>query len=197
MTRWRISGKSGGNWPAARSSSAAGEAARICPQILREPMTGVPGLSNSSSHPDEGDGMADDPDICQQLRQPDSPAAGMAAAHEAFEEMLLAIWRYQDGGGPFFASFVMASAAAASGRDAIAWAPSLASAPRGTRKLPARQDQDSATHVAAWLAALSKAVADCLLFLVGQAVEAEDREACRNGALYADDLHHLVAGNEP
>ena len=146
---------------------------------------------------DEGDGMADDPDIWQQLRQPDSPAAGMAAAHEAFAEMLLAIRRYQDGGGPFFASFVMASAAAANGRDAIASAPSLASAPRGTRKLHALQDQDSAAGVAAWLAALSKAVADCLHLLAGQAVEAEDREACRNGALYADELHHLVAGNEP
>ena len=57
--------------------------------------------------------------------------AVLDAAYDAFEDMLGVIEAQQDPGGGAFAAFVMAGAAAANGRNAVAAAPSLPPAPSG------------------------------------------------------------------
>ena len=59
------------------------------------------------------------------VQQASGLAAVLDAAYEAFEAMLSAIDPVQDPASGLFAAFVMAAAAAANGRNAVALAPSL------------------------------------------------------------------------
>jgi len=61
------------------------------------------------------------------LEQASDLSAVLHAAYEAFEAMRLAFRAHEDPATGLFAPFVMAAAAAADGRDAVAFAPSLPS----------------------------------------------------------------------
>jgi hypothetical protein len=61
----------------------------------------------------------------QHLQEADGLAAVLDAAYGAFEGMLSVIYPVQDPASGLFAAFVMAAAAAADGRNALALAPSL------------------------------------------------------------------------
>src|SRR5215468_6064950 len=61
----------------------------------------------------------------QRLQEADGLAAVLDAAYGAFEGMLSVIYPVQDPANGLFATFVMAAASAANGRNALALAPSL------------------------------------------------------------------------
>jgi hypothetical protein len=63
------------------------------------------------------------------VEQADTVADVLAAADEAFGQMLAAVDSYHESGEPSFAAMVLAAAVAADGRHAIASAPSMP--PRG------------------------------------------------------------------
>jgi hypothetical protein len=64
----------------------------------------------------------------ERLARADGLAAIIGAAYDAFEDMLPVIEQQQDPAGGAFTAFVMAAAYAASGRDALLFAPALPSA---------------------------------------------------------------------
>jgi hypothetical protein len=70
----------------------------------------------------------------------------LSAAYDAFEDMLPVIEELQDPGGGAFAAFVMSGASAASGRDAVAAAPSR----RPARPVPPRPNQCRCPPVPPW-----------------------------------------------
>lgn len=143
--------------------------------------------------------MTDTPDVQHRVDEADSLADVLDAAYAAYEQMLSVIDGYQDGGGPFYAALVMAAAAAANGRNAIARAPSL---PRsGTRTAfgpaPAPPGPADWRAAAATVAALSDAVARRLRSAAADAEEGEDRTACLDAARHADQIHALASGGSP
>ncbi len=135
--------------------------------------------------------------VQERVEDASSLAELLDAVYDAFGEMLSVIVNYHDSGRPFYAALVMAGAAAADGRDAIAAAPSLprAASCRGRSGTP--DSGTDAVGVAAALAALSDSVAVRLLQAATSADAAEDRAACRDGAAYAHEAHLLMAGKEP
>ena len=141
--------------------------------------------------------MTDTSTVRDRLQQASSVAAILDAAHEAFEEMLSVIRGYQDGGAPFWAALVMASAAAADGRDAVAAAPSSPIPSCRGRRASTPSGHIKAEDAAPTVAALSEAVAERLLRAAGLAETATDRQACLEGARYASEIHGLMTGTWP
>jgi hypothetical protein len=135
------------------------------------------------------------PDVRQQLEQAGGLAEVLDASYEAFAVMLSAIGRYQEGGGPFYAALILAAAAAADGRDAIAAAPALPPANDRQAKLVAAGT--SSSDVAGRLAALSELTGSRLRGVVLTTRAPADRQACEDGARYADEVHALTTGNWP
>jgi hypothetical protein len=131
------------------------------------------------------------------VEKAESLAAVLDAAYDAFQEMLSAIRSYEDSGEPFFAALVMAAAAAADGRDAVAAAPSLPRTAPGSRQTATPPGRTGVADLAAALAALNRSVSLRLLHAAASAETHADRVACRNGAACADEAHWLVAGNGP
>jgi hypothetical protein len=126
----------------------------------------------------------------------DSLAEVLDAAYVAFGEMLAVIRRYEESGAAFHAALVMATAAAADGRDAVAGGQSLP--PRGSHDQQGRSMASvSPSQAAAFVASLSQTVATRLRRAVGMAKARADREACDDGARYADEMHSLVSGDWP
>jgi hypothetical protein len=137
------------------------------------------------------------PDARRRVDEAQSLAEVLDAAYDAFEIMRSAIHRYHHGGGPFYAALIMATGAAADGRDAIACAPSLppTSLPRPTAgSLP---DAAGWKDLAVSVADLSSAVARKLRAVTAAGSAAEDRRACLGAALYADEIKALATGNPP
>jgi hypothetical protein len=121
----------------------------------------------------------------------------LAAAHDAFDGMLVLIRSFQDSGGPFYGGLVMAAAAAADGRDAIRGAPSLPRHSGDEPHVEARAANIGALHTAAAVAALSQVVARKLREAARTADTAVDRLACEEGARCADEVAALASGNGP
>lgn len=134
-------------------------------------------------------------DSRSRLRKARSTAEVLDATYGAFTDMLGIIRRYQDGGGPFYAALVFAAAAAANGRDAMLFAPSM----------PPRQLHDQIDTVvsggpeavAAAIALLSEAVVGRLTATAALVSVGGDRVAWRDGAWYAREIHALMTGTGP
>lgn len=131
------------------------------------------------------------------LEQASGLPAILGAAYDAFEDLLSAIEDQQDHGGGAFAAFVMSGVSAASGRDAVAAAPSLPPAGPGdaaravVRPLPARAPAEEAAAVLAGLAH----VLACRLDDAGVlAADAGDRAACAQGSRHAAGVCSLLGG---
>ena len=95
-------------------------------------------------------------DSRSRLRKAKSTAEILDATYGAFTDMLGIIRRYEDGGGPFYAALVFAAAAAANGRDAMLFAPSMP--PRPLHEQIDTVVSGGSEAVAAELALLSEAV---------------------------------------
>ncbi len=147
--------------------------------------------------------------VRQRVEEAGNLAEVLDAAYEAFETVLSVIDGYHDGGGPFFAGLLMASAAAADGRNALLEAPSLpltsqadlsvAEPESGARSSAgvAAQAAGDPVAAAATVAALSASAASGLRRAAAWAVAAADRAACLDAARYADEVLVLTRGNGP
>jgi hypothetical protein len=141
----------------------------------------------------------------KRLEQAAGLSAVLGAAYEAFEDMLLALEDLQDPGGGAFAAFMMSGASAASGRDAVAEAPSLpppssvdtrwsgqaGTGPPAPDPLPASA---TAGDAAADLAGLSRVLKGRLDEARALAVDAGDRVACVRASRYAAEICSLLGG---
>jgi hypothetical protein len=144
----------------------------------------------------------------QRLEQASGLADVLDAAYDAFEVMLSVIEELQDPGGGAFAAFVMSGGSAASGRDAVAAAPSLpppsplSAGPPGTanpadagRPAPGQPPADAAARGAAvGLAGLSQLLTGRLADARAIAADARDRAACAEALRYAADIRSLLGG---
>ena len=135
--------------------------------------------------------------VQQRLHQAVNLAEILDAAYGAFAAMLSLIRGYQESGSPFYAALVMAAAVAVDGRDAVNGSPSLPLS-SGNDKLeePVVTCADP-IEVATGLAALSEALASRLRAVAAMAANADDRQACEDGARYADEIHALATGKGP
>ena len=139
--------------------------------------------------------MAGTVDSRSRLRKARSTAEVLDATYGAFTDMLGMIRRYEDGGGPFYAALVFAAAAAANGRDAMLFAPSMP--PRPLHEQIATVVSGGSEAVAAELALLSDAVIRRLTAAAAIVVADGDRGACRDGVWFAREIHALVTGTGP
>jgi hypothetical protein len=114
------------------------------------------------------------------------------AACDAFVVVLEAINGYQDRGGGFDSALVMAAAAAADGRDALLWAPSMAAA--AGRREAARGDGLTAADVRACVTHIAEATEVRLREALTLATAGEDRAACSDGAACARRVADLTGG---
>jgi hypothetical protein len=116
-------------------------------------------------------------------------SAILDAAHTCFTTMLAVIEHQQDPGNPLFEAFVMAGAAAASGRFAVVAAPSLTTP--AAELAPSSDAETSAGNAALALGHLAE-VLDRRLRAASQiADDAADRQACAAAARNAADLAAL------
>jgi hypothetical protein len=131
-----------------------------------------------------------------QLTQASDMAAVLDAAYRAFEGMRLGFRAHDDPATGLFGAFVMAAAAAADGRDAVAFAPSLPSRKRhGTAgNGEGRPGGERAERVAADAAGLSQLLVSCLERAAGSASDPGDRGACEQAARCAREICDLLGG---
>lgn len=131
----------------------------------------------------------------KRLLQAEGLATLLDAAYCAFEDMLSIIRDHEDPADGMFIPLVMAAAAAADGRDAIAFAPSLP--PRRLHTSVPGEEPDrviAAPEVARALAALSGLLATRLEDPARSAPGHADQSACRDAARYARDVQALLSG---
>jgi hypothetical protein len=146
--------------------------------------------------------VTDPLDAQRRVDQAHSLAEVLDAAYDAFEITRSAIHRYHQEGGPFYPALIMATGAAADGRDSIACAPSLPPPSLPPPSLP-RQTAGSAPGAVGWqdlaasVAELSSAVARKLRAAIAVGTVLEDRRACLDAAMYADEIKALATGSPP
>ncbi|MGH3277234.1 MAG: hypothetical protein ACRDNZ_23255 [Streptosporangiaceae bacterium] len=123
----------------------------------------------------------------------------LESAQLIFDDLLTEIHTHQDPDSPMFAAFMMAGASAADGRDAILFAPSLPWPPLHPQ--PAGPQPDPANDLVgsdpSELAALCLFLAARLSHAAPVAADPGDRDACRDAARSARDIHDLLAGPRP
>jgi hypothetical protein len=125
-------------------------------------------------------------------------AAVLDAAYAAFEEMLVVIHAHQNPDDLMFVPFVMAAACAASGRDAILFAPALPPCPLQAAGAAAGECQAGDA-----LAAARELAALCQLLEVKidrggqQRIRQRDRSACLDAAAQARELRGYLTGSAP
>jgi len=151
--------------------------------------------------------MNADDHVRARLRDAEDLTAILAAAHDAFEWMLPVMEGHEDPAGAMFAAFVTAGAAAADGRDAMAFAPScpaLASrtpgspaAARGPSAAPAPDPGSTAGNAAAAIAAVCVPLAARLAEAGSSAPGRRDQIACADAARYASKIRLLLTGRGP
>jgi hypothetical protein len=142
--------------------------------------------------------------VRERLETAEGVAAVLAAGYGAFEWMLAVLEGYEDPAGEMFAAVVMAGGAAADGRDAIAFAPSVPAVPLwlpagaglvgpGEEACAGRSAQEAADAVAGVCGVL----AGRLWAASFVALAAGDRAACAEAARYAAKVRWLLTGDGP
>jgi hypothetical protein len=135
--------------------------------------------------------------ILQQFQDTADLPTLLDSARLAFDGMLEEIRARQDPASPMFATFTIAAAYAADGRDAVSFAPSLPWPPQpqpGSAEHEASQEDAGAEPVTGLLADLCLVLTSRLEAAAGSADSPGDREACRDAARCARDIHDLMAG---
>jgi hypothetical protein len=133
--------------------------------------------------------------ICDRLQRDESLPTLLDTAYAAFEGLLSATEERQDPASGMFAQFVYAATAAANGRDAILFAPSL----------PVRPLRPADTAINNWgsgsdlqdLATLSEVLCHALTQAAAAVPGHEDQRACRHAARYAVEIYRLLTGAVP
>ncbi len=137
-------------------------------------------------------------DQLSKAREIAASAAGLeavlAAAYAGFMTMLPVIGDQQEPDSPLFVTYVMAGAAAASGRLALAAAPSLPDSWRSVTSIRSETCGGTADEIADSLARLCQVIARRLYDAALTAADADDREACSRGSHHARQLSELLCG---
>ncbi len=133
--------------------------------------------------------------VRDRLQRDEGLPARLDTAYAAFEALLSAVQDQQDPASGMFAQFVYAATAAANGRDAILFAPTLPVRPL----LPADTDVNGRGSGGGVqdLVALSKVLYQVLAQTAASVPGQEDRMACHHAARYAAEIHRLLTGAEP
>jgi hypothetical protein len=115
----------------------------------------------------------------------------LSAGWETFELVIAVAAVSADQSADMYPAFTFARGSAVSGRNAIAFAPSMPAsyAPSGTPE-PVTGD---AYQVADAVARLASALSARLRDVAGRAADADDRAACENAAGHADQISKLLA----
>jgi hypothetical protein len=133
--------------------------------------------------------------ICGRLQRDEGLPALLDTAYAAFEVLLSAIEDRQDPASGMFAQFVYAATAAANGRDAILFAPSLPARPLhpADTSVNGRGSGSDAPDIVALSKVLHQVLAQAAAAVLGQ----EDRRACHHAARCAAEIYRLLTGTEP
>ncbi len=135
-------------------------------------------------------------DLNDRLSRAGDLSSVLAAAHEAFDGILLAIRGREDPVTGMFAALVMAAASAADGRDAVTRAPSLPLAALRHAVLTRRagEPEPGIRDLARSLGGIAGVLARRLVQAGRDAAVAGDRDACAQAAVCAGEIHDLLAG---
>jgi len=129
----------------------------------------------------------------ERLEQNTDICGVLNASYGAFMTLLDVVKEQQDRGGPLFAAFVIAGVSVASGRFAIAEAPSLSVSARMEPTQRARDGGGSAEDAAAAIADLCRVMIR-RLDDVALIADVRDRRACREASRHARALCARLGG---
>jgi hypothetical protein len=136
---------------------------------------------------------AEDLDALRARLDAASTVAGtLAVAWDIFELVQVVANRCADREPGLFAAFLFTAAAAAEGRDAAGFAPSIPDVPGICIDQPG-WDGATAAEIADQVAGLMTVVGRRLELAAGQAAVPGDRRACAHAARQAGQIHHLLA----
>jgi hypothetical protein len=144
--------------------------------------------------------MSPVPAVLADLRQADGLPAILAAAETAFSTLLTELRAREDPASPDFIPVMVAATAAADGRDAVLFAPSLpwpAPAPATQTDAVTAGPLPADPLLAGSLPDLSLMLAARLDHATRAAPNPADREACATAARSARQIYHLIAGTTP
>src|SRR6266536_1235424 len=131
--------------------------------------------------------------MAARIDRADGLAGALVAGWDAFELIRAAGLRAAERAGGLFAAFMLASAAAANGRDVVGFAPSLPP----DQALGTGDPGDAAVGgvglLADALAELASALRARLLAAAGLASGGADRAACRDAAREAENVRAMLA----
>jgi hypothetical protein len=133
--------------------------------------------------------------VQQHLHAADGVPAVLSASWEAFELVQAVAAACTDQAADMYPAFTFARGSAASGRNAIAFAPSM---PAGGAEPPAvtAPVTDDVYEVADAVAGLASALGARLREAAGLAADVGDRTACEDAALDAEQISALLAKGE-
>ena len=123
--------------------------------------------------------------------------AVLAAAYDAFEDILLVVRHHEERAGTEFPAFVLAALDAASGRDWIGDAPSLPPLPvrpHPAAGAPDLLDGSSWAQVALEVAGLAQLLAEVLAAAAVRAGNPQDRACCQQAATFAGRVRDMLGG---
>jgi hypothetical protein len=133
--------------------------------------------------------------VQQHLHAADGVPAVLSASWEAFELVQAVAAAYADQAADMYPAFTFARGSAATGRNAIALAPSM---PAGYAKPPAitAPAAGDVYEVADAVAGLTSALSARLREAAGLAADVGDRAACEDAALEAEQISALLMKGE-
>lgn len=129
----------------------------------------------------------------QRLLGADSVPGLLSAAWDAFEVIMAVAAANADVSAGMYPAFTFARGSAVSGRNAIAFAPSMPACYTAPPATPGPVTGD-VHEVADALAGLASALNARLRDAAGRAGDAGDRAACQDAAGHADQISKLLAG---
>ncbi|HEX9107863.1 MAG TPA: hypothetical protein VF832_11555 [Longimicrobiales bacterium] len=127
----------------------------------------------------------------------DLPAV-LDASYDAFADILAVLRHPQEQAEDGFPAFVLSASAAASGRDCIAFAPSLPPAPArsGRASIGDLLEGEHWIQVAIAIAHVSQSLVYSLTAVAVAALSPDDQAACHSAVTYAGQINELLAGAE-
>jgi hypothetical protein len=131
----------------------------------------------------------------QHLLGADSVPSLLAAGWEAFELVMAVATASADQSADMYPALTLARGSAVSGRNSIAFAPSLPDGYAPPLDNPA-PDTDDVSEVADAVAGLASALSARLQVAAGLAATASDRAACEDAARHAEQICKLLARGE-
>ena len=128
----------------------------------------------------------------QRLLDADSMPGLLAAGWEAFELVIAVAAAKADQSPDMYPALTLARGSAVSGRNAIAFAPSMPEDYAAPPDQPAA-DKSDIDDVAEAVAGLASVLSERLQDAAGRAPDAGDRAACENAARHAEQIAKLLA----